>query len=158
MKKILLATLILFVAQTLMINKCLAFGVPTSFISGSVWVDTNNNNVQELSEELVADIKVFAMNQDTQDVTETRTNHKGTFVMAGMPYGFYSIWCEDRNGAKTTPYFMEVNEVAGTAEAVDFALENLKFTPKTQPQNPTVMPGFSNQPALFMIFLPIVNN
>ena len=155
MKKIILTTLIILITQILFTSSSLAFGRQSSSISGMVWLDTNSNNVQELNEESAANIKVFAQNRETQEITETQTNYSGSFVISDLPYGLYNVWCEEHGGLKADPYFIEIREVVGTDETVNLGLKNSKFAPSEEPEELT--PGFSKQ-GTFTIFLPIVNN
>jgi len=155
MKKTILIILIIFITQILTTNPGFAFGRQTSSISGSVWLDTNNNDVQELNEVFAANIKVFAQNQETLAIVEAQTNAAGSFVISGLSYGRYNVWCEDLGGLKAMPYLIEIREVVGTDETVNLGLKSNQANLGEESENLTI--GFGKQ-SLFTLFLPIVNN
>jgi len=141
MKKLTILVTIFILSQIFTANVCLGNSTnQTSFLSGSAWVDNNDNGTQDLDEKNTADVIVFIKSVETEKMFTAKTDASGFFTLAELPYGHYNVWSENSKGMATPNQLIELNEV-NAANLLDFM-----FTPAET----TALP--------FSIFLPIVNN
>jgi len=140
MKKLTVLTIIFILSQIFTANIAFASGDnKAGFLSGSAWMDDNNNDIQELGESNIADVIVFVENAKTRKLITAKTDASGFFTVSDLPYGLYNIWSENFKGAATATQTIELNEVNGTT------MLDLAFTSEVTTQT-------------FTIFLPVVNN
>lgn len=141
MKKITILTIIFILSQIFAANVCFASGKDDGgFLSGSAWMDNNDNNIQELDEGNMADVIIFVENAETGKLVTAKTDASGFFTVTDLPYGLYNVWSENLQGVATASQTIELDEVNGTT-MLDFV-----FTSATPANNS------------FAIFLPIVLN
>jgi len=141
MKNLTILTIIFILSQIFTANICLANSDnKAGFLSGSAWMDNNNNDIQELSEANIADVTIFVENAKTGKLLTAKTDASGFFTVSDLPYGLYNIWSENLTGAVTATQTIEFNEVNGVT-MLDLAFTSAEATTQA-----------------FTIFLPIVNN
>jgi len=130
----------LILSQIFAANVCFASGKDDSgFLSGSAWMDSNDNNIQELDEGNIADVIIFVENAETGKLVTAKTDASGFFTITDLPYGLYNVWSESLQGAATASQTIELNEVNGAT------MLDMVFAPATTATS-------------FSIFLPIVLN
>jgi len=141
MKKLTVLTIIFILSQIFTANIALANSDnKAGFLSGSAWMDNNDNNIQELDETNMADVIVFIENATTRKLVTAKTDATGFFTVSGLSYGRYTVWSENTKGVATTAQVIEVSEVNGTT-MLDLVFASSEATTQN-----------------FTIFLPIVNN
>ncbi len=75
-----------------------------------VWYDSNGNGIQDVGEEGIESLEVFAYNEENAVIASTRTSEDGTYELA-IPNGKYYIYVDYEEG-ETIPY-------AGDDETID---------------------------------------
>ena len=145
MKKLSLIIIIFVLAQIMTATTVFA-SAEKSFVSGTVWVDTNGNEIQELNESGMVDAMVYVQNLDTNEIATTTTDLYGNFVVSDLPFGRYVVWCDGEEGTTDTRV-IELNEVTGAA--------TLQLT-IPQPEVDLLMSALDIQ--FSTIYLPIVTN
>ncbi|MEM7530972.1 MAG: SdrD B-like domain-containing protein, partial [Chloroflexota bacterium] len=86
----------------------------TSFLSGYVWDDVNNNGIQELAESTAANVVVHIHSEANSPIITVMTDASGSFVVSDLDSGRYLVWCE-YNDVTTEVQTIEVAELMGTA-------------------------------------------
>jgi hypothetical protein len=87
----------------------------TAFVSGSVFVDTNQNTLAEPGEAGVAGAVVHLRSHVNSVVeTTTQTDAQGYYLVAGLPYGVYSVWADSDTQSAVAMATIELGEVNAT--------------------------------------------
>lgn len=129
---------IIFIAVQIILTSTAAFAnTDSGNIAGTVWMDENNNGVQELNEMGAEEMLIVYVQAEGSDVIEGNVVENGTFAFNKIGYGRYNIWSEDMSGNATAIQVIELSEVSGTA------VVSLGMTPAAQS---------------FNVFLPMVSN
>jgi len=102
---------------------------PTSFadvvqdgmITGVVWDDINQNDIQEISEAGIDDVTVYVQNQETNEQMTTLTTEGGGFVVLGLQLGSYLVWYEygDTTADAVETELDELNGVTSVNFSID---------------------------------------
>ncbi|MCB0086210.1 MAG: hypothetical protein KDE47_34955 [Caldilineaceae bacterium] len=91
-------------------------------ISGTAWVDANDNGSQEPSEEVASSVTIEVRASDRTLAATAITDKAGFYIISGLAYGIYSVSAIEQDGAITSEQTVELNEVNGTA-VVDIAMK-----------------------------------
>lgn len=91
-----------------------AYAADTGFLSGSVFVDANGNDMVEPWESLVPGATVYVRSQadPTVEIT-TQTDQGGYYVMDEVPLGAYDVWASLDGQAMETILTVELAETNG---------------------------------------------
>ena len=91
-------------------------------ISGTAWVDANDNGSQEPAEEVASSVTIEVRASDRTLAATAITDKAGFYIISGLAYGIYSVSAIEQDGAITSEQTVELNEVNGTA-VVDIAMK-----------------------------------
>jgi len=146
MKKLTVLAIIFILSQIFAVNVCFASSENKGgSLSGSAWMDSNNNDMQELDEASMADVIIFVENADSGKLVTAKTDAAGFYTISDLAYGSYNVWSENVTGATTAAQTVELSEVNGTNKV------DMVFAPATVRTVDTVE-------TVVNIYLPIINN
>ncbi|MEM7536396.1 MAG: carboxypeptidase-like regulatory domain-containing protein [Chloroflexota bacterium] len=149
------ATIAIAFAVVILLNTgtCFASEDASSFISGTVWMDHNGNQIQELMEETLPNATVYIENLETGEIVTAETDMTGTFVISNLAFGRYVVWAEGET-AYTDTQVVELNEVQGSMMLSFAASAAESDVEMTAIESVDTTPEQTN----FIVFLPVVNN
>jgi hypothetical protein len=117
MKQIAKLLMSLIVIQLLLVFVAVvpAFAEGASFVSGSVFVDNNQNTIAEPGETSVAHATVHVRAHTNPAIEYTvQTDASGYYLVSNLPYGVYSVWAESATQSAVAVATIELGEVNAT--------------------------------------------
>jgi len=112
-------------------------------ISGTVWEDSNQNGILEISEVGIDNVTVNVQNRETGEEYTTLTVNGGGFVFSDLASGNYRVWYEYEGVTGETE--THIDELNGFVTA-DFGISGLLETSENR----------TNKPVTYTIYLPII--
>lgn len=92
-----------------------AFADGTTFVSGSVFEDVNQNAMVELGEAAVPHAIVHVrLNGNPAVEYTTQADANGYYLLRDLPYGVYSVWAESATQSAVATATIELGEVNAT--------------------------------------------
>ncbi|PID97849.1 MAG: hypothetical protein CSA83_02095, partial [Actinomycetales bacterium] len=67
---------------------------PLGALSGTVWIDTNNDGLRQTTEDLVENVKVILLDNNDQVVGETQTDNNGYYIFNNLVPADYKVQVE----------------------------------------------------------------
>jgi|GEM_PF-6074103 len=130
----------------ILIPSSISFAITIEFgtISGTVWEDSNQNGILEISEVGIDDVTVNIQNRETNEEYTTLTENGGGFVFLGLEPGNYRVWYEYEDDTGETE--AHVDELNGFV-TVDFGINS---SLEMGPDNP------ERRVSSYTIYLPII--
>lgn len=119
----------------------------TGTLFGSVWLDTNENNIQELSERPRSNVTVELKNANGELVQSTTTDETGNYFFTELEYGEYIVWANTAGNVMTQAGTVEIAEVNGS---VSLDIPQTLAAPASD--------GMILTPAPNVVFLPFINS